>query len=467
MKLFHKVFLCFVLLFGLAFQVAGYLLVNYAYGNAIGQEKKYAFHEFQQNKYILQSILYLEPELFGSGAGSLPNMAGRFTVPIALFDEDGVCIFSNIGVQPEFLGFNGAEDDRIAFRIFREGEESYIFVYDCIAQGDVKVCLVTETDISSVVDAQKSMIAYFQKIYIAILCIGSPVIFLLTKVMTGSVKKVGKAARRIAKGNYSERISTVGKDEISELASDFNQMAQQIEEKIAELSDMAKQKEDFAANFAHELKTPLTSVIGYADMLYRRELPKEEVKSAAEYILSEGMRLESLSLKLMDLFVLDKQDFLLEWMSVKEMFENLGQGIEPVCRKHGTVLHMDMEDSIIEVDYDLFKTMILNLVDNSVKADCKDVWIVGMQGSNTYQIRIKDNGKGIPPKELGRITEAFYMVDKSRSRKQHGAGLGMALVSKIVKIHRAEMKIESDGKMGTMISIEFPLHKGGVDEENI
>ena len=142
-------------------------------------------------------------------------MAGRFTVPIALFDEDGVCIFSNIGVQPEFLGFNGAEDDRIAFRIFREGEESYIFVYDCIAQGDVKVCLVTETDISSVVDAQKSMIAYFQKIYIAILCIGSPVIFLLTKVMTGSVKKVGKAARRIAKGNYSERISTVGKDEIN------------------------------------------------------------------------------------------------------------------------------------------------------------------------------------------------------------------------------------------------------------
>ena len=64
MKLFHKIFLCFVLLFGIAFQAAGFLLVNYAYGNAIEQEKKYAFQEFQQNKYILQSILYLEPELF-------------------------------------------------------------------------------------------------------------------------------------------------------------------------------------------------------------------------------------------------------------------------------------------------------------------------------------------------------------------------------------------------------------------
>ncbi len=277
MKLFHKIFLCFVLLFGIAFQAAGFLLVNYAYGNAVEQEKKYAFQEFQQNKYILQSILYLEPELFENGAGSLHNMAGRFTVPVALFNDDGVCIFSNTGMQSDFFVFPGEEDGQIAFRIFREGEKSDIFVYGCIVQGDRKISLVTETDISSVVDAQQSMIAYFQKIYIAILCISSPVIFLLTKVLTSSIKKVGKAAGRIAKGNYSERIGIEGKDEISELASDFNQMAQQVEEKVAELSDVARQKEDFAANFAHELKTPLTSVIGYADMLYRRELPKEEV----------------------------------------------------------------------------------------------------------------------------------------------------------------------------------------------
>ena len=143
MKLFHKIFLCFILLFGIAFQAAGFLLVNYAYGNAIEQEKKYAFQEFQQNKYILQSILYLEPELLGNGAGSLPNMAGRFTVPVALFSDDGVCIFSNTGMQPDFFVFNGEDDDQIAFRIFREGEESDIFVYGCIAQGERKAFLVT------------------------------------------------------------------------------------------------------------------------------------------------------------------------------------------------------------------------------------------------------------------------------------------------------------------------------------
>lgn len=111
------------------------------------------------------------------------------------------------------------------------------------------------------------------------------------------------------------------------------------------------------------------------------------------------------------------------------------------------------------MDYDLFKTMILNLVDNSIKADCKDIWVTGKANGSIYQICLEDNGKGIPPEELGRITEAFYLVDKSRARKQHGAGLGMALVSKVVDIHGARMKIDSDGKNGTRIYLSF-MQKG-------
>ena len=194
-------------------------------------------------------------------------------------------------------------------------------------------------------------------------------------------------------------------------------------------------------------------------MLYQKDLPREQVKSAAEYILNEGMRLEALSLKLMELFVMDKQVFSLEEMSVREIFENLKQGIMFVCGNCGGQLHMEMADGRIRVDYDLFKTMILNLVDNSVKADCKNIWITGKATGDIYQICLEDNGKGIPPEELGRITEAFYMVDKSRARKQHGAGLGMALVSKVIELHGARMKIESDGKTGTKITLSF-MQKG-------
>lgn len=460
MRLYHKIFLCFVVIFGITFQAAGYLLINYAYENAIEQEKKIAFQDFQYNRYILQSILYSEPDFFEGEMGGA-GIAGNFTVPIAVYGTDGHVLFSNMAAQPKELDFGeniretDGEDDRISYRIYEKEGKSCIFVYDVISQGEKKLYLITQTDISSMIDTQKSMISYFRRMYIVILCLSFPIIFLLTKALTASLKKVGEASRRIALGNYSKRIDTKGKDEIGELASDFNRMAEQVEEKIEELSDVARAKEDFAANFAHELKTPLTSVIGYADMLYQRDMPREEVKNAAGYILSESLRLESLSLKLMDLFVLEKQDFCLEKMSVKEMFENLAQGMESVCRKHDTALHIEIEEGCIRADFDLFKTMILNLADNAMKADCKDIWISGKQDRNCYRIKIKDNGKGIPTEELGKITEAFYMVDKSRSRKQHGAGLGLTLVSKIVKIHGAKMKIGSDGETGTIISIVF------------
>ncbi len=459
MKLFHKIFLCFILIFGISFQIAGYLLINYAYDSAVEQQKKYAFQEFQYNKYILQSALYSEQNSQKEKGFNIAEKK-NFTAPVALYGADEKCLFTNIEMQFDVPNFKEKEDGNISYWITQRNGESAIFVYDCVQQGKSTVYLITQTDISSVIGTQRNMIKFFQNIYLVILCVASPVILLLTRLITHSIQNVSKGAKRIAEGSYFERIEVRGKDEISELAANFNQMAEKIEEKITELNDTARAKEDFVANFSHELKTPLTSVIGYADMMYQKELPREQVKDAAEYILNEGMRLEALSLKLMDLFVLGKQDFLLERISVRELFQNLMQGIELMCRKYGIELHINIAEGNIGADYDLFKTMILNLIDNAGKADCKDIWIVGETRKNGYQIQLKDNGSGIPEEEVGRITEAFYMVDKSRARKQHGAGLGLTLVSKIVEIHKAGMKIYSDGKTGTVIYIVFCLQEG-------
>ena len=464
MKLFHKIFLCFVIIFGVTFSAAGFLLINYAYHNSIEQEKKFAFQEFQYNKYILQSILYSDPEYITSSETENSALNNNFTVPVTLYDKEGKCIFSSMSALPDIDTSYSPDSGSIFFKIEQNGDKYSIFVHDVISSDEHEIYLVTETDISQVVDKQEMMHNYFQRIYMIILCVVFPAIFLLTGMITAPIKNVSKAAKRIAGGNYSERISFSGHDEICEPADNFNQMAERVEEKIDELSGIAKQKEEFAANFAHELKTPMTSVIGYADMLYQKDLSREQVKSAAYYIWNEGMRLEALSLKLMDLFVLDKQDFKLEKMDVKELFRDISEGIYPVCKKNGVIFHMGLENGKIYVDFDLLKTMILNMVDNAVKADCSDIWIVGKAGREGYVIQIADNGKGIPKNELGRITEAFYMVDKSRSRKQHGAGIGMALVAKIAAIHHAKMKIESDGKSGTVLSFTFPF-KGGPDND--
>lgn len=459
MKLFHKIFICFVVLFGIAFQVAGYLLINFSYEKALEQEKRFAVQKFQHNKYIMLSILYSDSRMIVDNKVDFNSYAENFSVSVAIYGTDESCIYSNLSVPFKTDSLAEIEDSYVAYQINHTATESYILVCGLVSQNETEVYLVTESNISEVVNSQNSMISYFQKIYLWIICFGFPVILLLSSLLVHSINKVSKAAKRIAEGRYTERIEASSKDEIGELAANFNHMAENIEENIAELSNQAQKKEDFAANFAHELKTPLTSVIGYADMLYQKDLTREQVKNAAEYILNEGMRLEALSLKLMDLFVMDKQVFALEEMSVREIFENLGQGIEPICGNCGVQFCMEMADGRIKVDYDLFKSMILNLVDNSIKADCKDIWITGKAKGDIYRIYLEDNGKGIPLEELGRITEAFYMVDKSRARKLHGAGLGMALVSKVIDIHGARMKIESDGKTGTKITLSF-MQKG-------
>lgn len=462
MKLFHKIFLYFVIIFSVTFSAAGFLLINYAYNNSIEQEKKFAFQEFQYNKYILQSILCSDPEYITASETENSALNNNFTVPVALYDKDGECIFTSMSALPDIDTSYSPDNGSVFFKIEKNGDRYSIFVHDVISSDENEIYLVTETDISQVIDKQEMLHNYFQRIYIIILCVVFPVIFLLTGMITASIKKVSKAAKRMAGGNYSERISFRGHDEISELADNFNQMAGRVEEKIEELSGIAKQKEEFAANFAHELKTPMTSVIGYADMLYHKDLSRSQVKDAAYYIWNEGMRLEALSLKLMDLFVLDKQDFKLEKMDAVELFNDIAKGIYPVCEKNDVKFHIGLENGKIYADFDLMKTMILNMIDNAVKADCSDIWLVGKVRKEGYVIQIADNGKGIPENELGRITEAFYMVDKSRSRKQHGAGIGMALVKKIAAIHRADMNIESDGKSGTVLSFTFPF-KGGED----
>ncbi|GAB6087132.1 hypothetical protein JCM11672_24040 [Alkaliphilus crotonatoxidans] len=238
-------------------------------------------------------------------------------------------------------------------------------------------------------------------------------------------------------------------------------MAETIEERIAELSNTARQKEDFVSNFAHELKTPLTSVIGYADMIYQKQLSREDTKNAAAYIIDEGLRLEALSLKLMDLIVLNRQDIILEELPADEILQNIADTLKPLLLSENIKFRLETVKAYIKIDYDLLKSLLLNLIDNAVKAGSTEITLTGKIKRNSYIVRVSDNGHGIPADELDRITEAFYMVDKSRSRKQHGAGLGLALASKIAGIHGSRLEFASIPDKGTTVSFSLAMEGGG------
>ena len=174
-------------------------------------------------------------------------------------------------------------------------------------------------------------------------------------------------------------------------------------------------------------------------------LSKEEEMTAADYIYSQGKRLESLSYKLLDLFVLQQGQKPESPVKMEKVGEETKEIMAPVLAKKQQRLTLWMEPFTLTGEKDLLISLLCNLIDNARKAsgEGKEITVRGTKEEDGYQLTVADEGKGIPTEEIHKIFAPFYMVDKSRSRKEGGAGLGMSLCAEILRLHGAQWKIES------------------------
>ncbi len=313
-------------------------------------------------------------------------------------------------------------------------------------------------EVTTIYEDRQGLLNQYRLALIFLWMIGGACIYVLSRYMTKPIRELDKVVGAIADGEYEQRSTYISMDEIGTLADNFNHMADRLVEQMHEKEREAEQKERFTAAFAHELKTPLTSIIGYADMLNSVSLSEEERSEAYYYIYSQGKRLESLSHKLLELVSIDRTFFSMRPVNTKELEENVRVTMLPVLEKKEIQARFTMEEGVIYGDRDLLLSVLYNLLDNAVKAVERKGTIIleGMCIKNGYMIRVVDNGRGIPEGEVDRITEAFYMIDKSRSREEGGAGIGMALCQKIITLHDASMEVESNVGEGTAIRLFFP-----------
>lgn len=465
MKLSAKIFLCAMVVLGAAVLFSGYLLLQGAFDGALERETERALNQYQYNKFSVQSRLIsqsrpmdkiFQADTKATGDTALfSTLAPELVGETAFFSENKTLLYTTLPVDVDASLLDGASDTAVVHRYFSAGGKTYLIVAGRLSQNGTALYLLTATDLASILRQRDAMLHSFQNVYFITMALGTLFVVLLSTLLTRPIRGLSRAAARIAGGHYDERLTVSGSDELSELAGNFNTMSEAIEAKVHELSENARQKEDFVASFAHELKTPMTSVIGYADMLYQNTLPPEEVKSAAAYILDEGLRLEALSLKLMDLIMLNRQSFILEEMDASQLLHNILDSLKPLMDEKHVTAHYSVAPVSVRVEYDLFKTLLLNLIDNAIKAGCTDLWLSGSLEEGTYHVKLTDNGRGIPEDQLDRITEAFYMVDKSRSRRQHGVGLGLALAREIARIHGTTLTYHSEA--GKYTTVEFDL----------
>lgn len=463
MKLGIKIFCSVMLSFSVIFLAGGYMLLSFFYKNAMDREIQAAIEQYQYHKFVVQSELITKGETRYNGVAEgiydIRSIREAKNGKIAIFSRDRKVIYSEFTKNTDFeILLSQVASDQIYYQFDTVENRTYVMVTGVISYDQAEFYLVTGTDVENTVELQRQIKNKFLWVYVTVVVAGLIVSLGLSLYFTRPIKTLAMAANRIADGNYGERIALSGQDEIGQLVADFNRMSTAVEEKVEELSEGAKRKEDFLANFAHELKTPLTSMIGYADRIYKKELPRAEQKQAAWYIWNEGMRLEALAQKLMDLTLLNHQKFMLEEIETEKLLEELINDVSYLTEEKSIDIDRNVESAYVRVEQDLFKTLFLNLVDNAIKANAKRITVNGTVAADIYILEITDDGAGIPKEEIKRITEAFYMVDKSRSRKQHGAGIGLALSQRIAEIHGSTLEFESDGGSGTTVRICLSLY---------
>lgn len=262
-----------------------------------------------------------------------------------------------------------------------------------------------------------------------------------------------KNAAALANGQYDNRIQVSGRDEIAELGISFNKMADAISLHIEALEDTAEQRKLLLSVLTHELKTPMTAIIGYSEALMKVSLSPEQKDNSIAYINRECRRTERLSQKMIQLITLqDGAPPDLTRQPVSMLYNTVKETLLAIAEKENIVLTFEDEgDSFFDMDIDMIASVLINLFDNARKAEAKHIAIT----ANHTGITVKDDGKGIPESEIKKITQPFYMVDKSYSQSVGGSGLGLAICVSILEAHSAHLNIESKQGTGTVVRILF------------
>ena len=194
--------------------------------------------------------------------------------------------------------------------------------------------------------------------------------------------------------------------------------------------------------------------IGYADTLRSRTLPSEMQFEAANAIYTEGKRLERMSFALLDLFALERSEPSFSRVQTGALAASVQKSCEYRLARQKQSLQCDVEEAAVWGEPELLRTLLLNLLDNAHKASPPGA-VLQLRGRvvpSGYLFCVIDPGRGIPPEELSRITDPFYMVDKSRARAAGGAGLGLTLCRKIAEVHGSSLRFESVVGEGTRVS---------------
>lgn len=364
---------------------------------------------------------------------------------ITWVDQDGTVLYDN-DVTPEILQ-NHLDRPEVAAAFANQTGQS-IRRSDTLNQDtyyyaillDNQTVLRVATDAQSLLSVFMSVIPMIGCIILAVIIVCVALSHLLTKQLLRPIEMMGE---------------NLDNSEYETPYKELEPFAKKIRNQHADILSAAKARQDFTANVSHELKTPLTAISGYAELLLTNEIEMTQSQHFYQKIKENADRLLSLINDIIKLSELDRANQMVpfEQLDLYQLVLECKDEILVNAKKREVELTVQGSPSIVVGNRDMLKEMIENLLQNAIIYNKANGQVMVLVEKNV--LIVKDTGIGIPLSLQQRVFERFYRVDKSRSKATGGTGLGLAIVKHIVEIHDAKIQLESQENVGTTITVSF------------
>lgn len=279
-------------------------------------------------------------------------------------------------------------------------------------------------------------------------------VFFLTRFITMPLIRIKNATEEITQGNLEIELNQKRRDELGQLAFSINSLAR-------ELRRLKQERNEFLASVSHELRTPLTYLKGYTDVLKRKNLSSENRQKYLAIIQEEAEHLSRLVKNLFDLAKMEQHQFSIQKEEIRlcDLLEKVKKKIEPACAEKNLFCGVSCNKDVkIKADPERMEQVLLNVLDNAIKytPPGKKIDVYVKDDPSYTEISVEDEGEGIPEEHLPYIFDRLYRIDKSRSRKKGGTGIGLSIVKEIVQLHHGTIHAENKITGSTRIRIVLP-----------
>lgn len=382
-------------------------------------------------------------------------------------DQSGLCVYDSTGASlgaytllPEIL-WACQGNDVFSWR-YHDGAMISRACTPIISYGSIAGCVyVAEFDTSqgAVIDLLLHTILRITVVLELAVILFS---ILYSRHFSRRMRAILNSMKVIQKGNYNQKVSVGGDDELTVLANEFNNLTER-------LQTSEEKRRRFVSDASHELKTPLASIKLLTDSILQNDMDPDTMREFVEDIGSEAERLNRMTAKLLSLTKVDSlEPSESELIRLFPTVNRVLRMLRPVAERSGVELKAELnQDSTVLITEDDLYQIVFNLIENGIKYNhpTGSVTVRVEQAEECALLTVEDTGMGIPEDALEHIFERFFRVDKARSRQSGGSGLGLAIVRAIVQRNRGEIQVESRLGTGTVFTVTFPIFDTEVDEE--